>query len=66
MFIFGMVVALLGAILPELSHRVPLGPGGIGGLFLKMNAAMLGTSLLIGLAMDRFGLKPRWPWVPFW
>jgi fucose permease len=57
MFVFGMVVALLGAILPELSQRIPLGPGGIGGLFLKMNAAMLGASLLIGLAMDRFGFK---------
>jgi fucose permease len=58
MFVFGMVVALLGAILPELSRRIPLGPGGIGGLFLRMNAAMLACSLLIGLAMDRFGLKP--------
>jgi MFS transporter, FHS family, glucose/mannose:H+ symporter len=58
MFVFGIVMALLGAVLPELSARLQFSLGSIGTLFLVMNFAMLLTSLIVGAAMDRFGMKP--------
>src|SRR5581483_188866 len=58
MFVFGIVMALLGAILPALAGRLRFGPADIGELFLVMNGAMLAASMLLGLAMDRFGMKP--------
>jgi fucose permease len=58
MLVFGVVMALIGAILPPLAGRLAFDVADIGTLFLVMNAAMLTTSLLIGLAMDRFGMKP--------
>lgn len=57
MFVFGIVMALLGAILPALAGRLRFGPPDIGALFLVMNAAMLAASLALGLVMDRFGMK---------
>ena len=58
MLVFGVVMALIGAILPPLAGRLAFDVGDIGTLFLVMNGAMLVTSLVIGLAMDRFGMKP--------
>ena len=58
MFVFGIVMALIGAILPALSGRLEFGLADIGTLFLAMNLAMLACSSFIGLAMDRFGMKP--------
>jgi MFS transporter, FHS family, glucose/mannose:H+ symporter len=58
MFVFGIVMALLGAILPALSERLHFAVADIGTLFLIMNFAMLICSLALGLAMDRFGMKP--------
>jgi len=58
MFIFGIVMALLGTILPVLSARLEFQVSSIGTLFLVMNFAMLASSLLLGVAMDRFGMKP--------
>ncbi len=58
MFVFGMVMALLGAILPSLASRLRFGTADIGTLFLVMNGAMLASSLVLGPAMDRFGMKP--------
>jgi len=57
MFVFGIVMALLGAVLPALSERLMFSLADIGTLFLVMNAAMLVTSLFLGVAMDRFGMK---------
>ncbi len=57
MFLFGMVMALLGAVLPVLSQHVSLGLADVGTLFLVMNGAMLATGLVLGLAIDRFGIK---------
>jgi FHS family glucose/mannose:H+ symporter-like MFS transporter len=57
MFVFGIVMALLGAILPSLSGRLEFQVSDIGTLFLVMNFAMLAASLVLGLAMDRFGTK---------
>src|SRR5664280_2917275 len=58
MFVFGIVMALLGAILPSLADRLQFATADIGTLFLFMNGAMLASSLVLGLAMDRFGMKP--------
>jgi FHS family glucose/mannose:H+ symporter-like MFS transporter len=58
MFVFGIVMALLGAILPSLASRLEFHTADIGTLFLAMNAAMLVSSMVLGLAMDRFGMKP--------
>ncbi|MPZ20267.1 MAG: MFS transporter [Luteitalea sp.] len=57
MFLFGIVMAIVGAVAPMLAERLDLDVAGIGTLFLVMNGAMLVTSLLVGLAVDRFGLK---------
>lgn len=56
--VFGMVMALLGAILPLLASRLGFGMGAAGTLFLVMNFAMLVASLMSGPALDRFGMKP--------
>lgn len=57
MLVFGIVMALLGAVLPALSARLDYSVADIGGLFLAMNSAMLVATLLLGVAMDRFGMK---------
>lgn len=57
MFVFGIVMALLGAIVPVLSERLSLGLDDVGTLFLVTNASMLVASLLMGSAVDRFGMK---------
>lgn len=58
MFVFGIVMALLGAILPSLSTRLQFQVADIGNLFLAMNFGMLVCCLLVGVALDRFGMKP--------
>jgi fucose permease len=58
MLVFGVVMALIGAVLPPLAGRLAFDVADIGTLFLVMNGAMLATSLVIGVAMDRFGMKP--------
>ena len=58
MFVFGIVIALVGALVPSLSARLDLTLGDVGTLFLAMNFAMLVASITIGLVVDRFGLKP--------
>lgn len=57
MFAFGIVMALVGAIVPTLTNMVPLTLSDVGTLFLAMNFAMLAASLVVGLIMDRQGLK---------
>lgn len=57
MFVFGLTIALLGAILPSLSERLSFTLADIGTLFLVMNFAMLVTGLVLGVAMDHFGMK---------
>jgi fucose permease len=61
MFGFGIVMALLGAILPSLSNRLHFDLAQAGNLFLAMNAAMLVTTVALGPCLDRFGHK--WPLV---
>ena len=57
MFIFGIVMALVGAVVPALSEQLSLTLSGVGTLFLVMNFAMLLASLGLGLIVDRFGLR---------
>lgn len=56
-FVFGIVMAIIGAVVPVLIEPLGLTLGDVGTLFLTMNAAMLVASLALGLAVDRFGLK---------
>jgi len=57
MFGFGIVMALLGAILPLISQRLQFDLAHAGNLFLAMNGAMLVTTVAIGPLLDRFGMK---------
>jgi FHS family glucose/mannose:H+ symporter-like MFS transporter len=57
MFVFGIVMATLGAILPSLFSRIRFSKGEAGDLFFFMNLAMLAMSLLFGPIVDRFGFK---------
>jgi fucose permease len=59
MFGFGVVMALLGSVLPLLSARLHFDLAQAGNLFFAMNAAMLATTLALGPCLDRFGHK--WP-----
>jgi fucose permease len=56
-FVFGIVMAILGAILPSLFERIGFGAAAAGNLFLTMNFAMLVTTLFFGPLVDRFGFK---------
>ncbi|MCX6569018.1 MAG: MFS transporter [Candidatus Aminicenantes bacterium] len=56
-FVFGIVMAIFGAILPSLFDRIGFGAGAAGDLFLTMNFAMLVTTLFFGPLVDRFGFK---------
>lgn len=58
MFVFGIVMALLGAILPVLSRQIRFDLAQTGNLFLTMNFAMLVSMLALGPLMDRYGEKP--------
>lgn len=57
MFVFGIVMAILGAILPALFERIQFSKGEAGNLFFTMNLAMLLMSLVFGPIVDRFGFK---------
>ena len=57
MFTFGLVMALIGAVVPTLTGTLSLTLGNVGTMFLAMNFSMLMASLVVGLVMDRAGLK---------
>ena len=57
MFVFGMVIALFGAVMPVLLDRLSLGLGDVGLVFLVTNGAMLAASVMVGPVMDRVGMK---------
>ncbi|HSA96114.1 MAG TPA: MFS transporter [Acidobacteriota bacterium] len=57
MFVFGIVMAILGAILPSLFDRIGFGAAAAGDLFLTMNFAMLVTTVFFGPLADRFGFR---------
>jgi MFS transporter, FHS family, glucose/mannose:H+ symporter len=57
MFVFGIVMAILGAVLPSLFEKIGFGAGAAGNLFLSMNFAMLVMTVFFGPLVDRFGFK---------
>ena len=57
MFVFGIVMAILGAVLPSLFEKIGFGEGAAGNLFLSMNFAMLVMTVFFGPLADRFGFK---------
>ncbi len=57
MFVFGIVMAILGAILPALFEKIGFREAAAGNLFLIMNFAMLVMTLFFGPVVDRFGFK---------
>jgi FHS family glucose/mannose:H+ symporter-like MFS transporter len=56
-FVFGIVMAILGAILPSLFSRIQFSKSEAGNLFFYMNLAMLAMSVFFGPVVDRFGYK---------
>jgi len=58
MFVFGIVMALLGAVLPLISRQIHFDLAQAGNLFLVMNCAMLAAMLSLGVLIDRAGQKP--------
>ena len=56
-FVFGIVMAVLGAILPSLFSRVEFDKSEAGNLFFFMNLAMLVMVTVFGPIVDRFGYK---------
>ena len=56
-FVFGIVMAILGAILPSLFERIQFNKSEAGNLFFFMNLAMLGMSVIFGPVVDRFGYR---------
>jgi fucose permease len=56
-FVFGLVMAILGAILPSLFERLRFDKSEAGNLFFFMNLAMLVMSVVFGPVVDRFGYK---------
>lgn len=57
MFVFGIVMAILGAMLPSLFAKMQFDKSEAGNLFLYMNMAMLVMSVIFGPVVDRFGFK---------
>lgn len=57
MFVFGIVMAVLGAIMPSLFEKIQFNKSEAGNLFFTMNLAMLVMSLIFGPVVDRFGYK---------
>jgi FHS family glucose/mannose:H+ symporter-like MFS transporter len=56
-FVFGVVMASLGALLPGLIEKIGFDKASAGALFLAMNFAMLIGSLVFGPICDRFGFR---------
>lgn len=60
MFVFGIVLALLGTLfgLPEMQARLQIGLGQQGNLFLLLYFGILLSNIAAGPAIDRFGHRP--------
>ena len=62
MFVFGIVMAVIGALLPRLS----IGMAQSGNLFLGLTSTMLVSMLCRGRRWTASARKRRWPWVRCW
>ena len=57
MLIFGIVMAVLGSLLPFLINKFHIGFADAGSLFLVMNLGILAGSMIFGPVVDRYGYK---------
>lgn len=57
MFIFGVMMTMLGSILPSIFEKYGLTSIDAGSLFLFMTSGMLAGSMVFGPIVDRFGYK---------
>lgn len=55
--IFGIVMAILGALLPSIIVKFGMEMSRAGSLFIVMTMGMLGGSILFGPLVDRFGYR---------
>ncbi|HEX5273324.1 MAG TPA: MFS transporter [Gemmataceae bacterium] len=56
-FVFGMLLALPGAVKLKLAERLGLGEGRVGGLLAALNLALMPMMLLSGLLIDALGVR---------
>ena len=66
MFLFGIMIALLGAVLPPVSEPLGLGLTALGNLFVALNAAILAGSLVfhVHALVTRGGWTGSGEWIP--
>ena len=57
MLTFGIVLTILGAVLPSVIERFSIDKAEAGSLFLQMTFAILAASLVFGPLVDRYGYK---------
>ncbi len=57
MFIFGVMMTMLGSILPSIFEKFGISSIDAGSLFLFMTSGMLAGSMVFGPIVDRFGYK---------
>jgi fucose permease len=57
MLTFGIVLTVLGSVLPSIMTRFGIGKAEAGSLFLLMSLGILASSLVFGPLVDRYGYK---------
>ncbi len=57
-FVYGMIAAMLGTILPDLSRRFQLTPEQNGNIALAQALGLIIASVSVGPLMDNYGKKP--------
>ena len=57
-FVYGMIAAMLGTILPDLSRRFQLTPEQNGNIALAQALGLIVASVSVGPLMDNYGKKP--------
>ena len=57
MLTFGIVLTVLGSVLPSIMTRFGIGKAEAGSLFLLMSFGILASSLVFGPLVDRYGYK---------
>ncbi len=56
-FVFGLLLALLGAVKLKLAERLQIGEGRVGGLLAALNFALIPMMLVSGLLIDALGVR---------
>jgi fucose permease len=56
-FVFGVLLALLGALKLKLAERLQIGEGRVGGLLAALNLALIPMMLVSGLLIDALGVR---------